>query len=164
MIDYKFKVIHYEEYTLNLFTMIQNGKDYPRGENNLGDYFSMFLTDDCNLCDTIIADNTDLRSDNITEIIDSVISSFHIGGAKYRIHSRKIETDTNITIQKITESIDSNTILEGIDDEGSINLFLNTKYIVILVDTISPIQNTPHSMSLVFCEIIVRDSQYKTKA
>ena len=82
MIDYKYKVMHYKDYTLNLSTIIQNDKEHTKGENNLGDYFSMFLTDDWNLCDTIIADNTDLRSNNITEIIDSVISYLHIGGTK----------------------------------------------------------------------------------
>ena len=70
MIEYKFKVVHYGDYTLNLSTMIRNIHNYPRGENSLGDDSSMFLTDDWNLCDTIIADNTDLRGNNITEIID----------------------------------------------------------------------------------------------
>ena len=64
----------------------------------------------------------------------------------------------------MTESIDSNTILEGTDDEGQIHLFLNTKYIVIVVDTVTPIRNIPHSKSLVVYETIVRDSQYKTEA
>ena len=50
--------------------MILNIHNYPRGENILGDDSSMFLTDDWNLCDTIIDDNTDLRGNNITEIID----------------------------------------------------------------------------------------------
>ena len=164
MIDYKFKVVHYEYYTLNLYNMIRNIHNYPRGENNLGDDSSMFLTYDWNLCDTIIADNIELISNNITEIMDSFIFYLTIGGTKYRIYSSKIETDTNITIHNITESIYSNTILEGTDDEVSINLFLNTKYIVILVDTISPILNMPHYMSLVFCETIVRDYQYNKYA
>ena len=70
MIDYKFKVVHYEDYKLNLYNMIGNIHNYPRGENNLSDDSSMFLTHEWNLCDTIIDENIDLRSNNITEIID----------------------------------------------------------------------------------------------
>ena len=51
------KVMHNEEYTLNLSTMIQNKKAYPREENNIGYDYSIFLPDDGNLCDTIITDN-----------------------------------------------------------------------------------------------------------
>ena len=71
----------------------------------------MFLPYDRNLCDTIVSENTDLKSNNFPESIDSFIYSLHIGGTKYRIYSRKIETSTNTTIHKITERLDSNTIL-----------------------------------------------------
>ena len=36
MIDYKFKVMHDEDDTLNLSAMIHNGKAYAREENKLG--------------------------------------------------------------------------------------------------------------------------------
>ena len=62
--------------------MIQNDKAYPREENNLGNDSGMILLDDGNFCDTTIAENIDLSSNNIPEIIDSVISSLCIGGAK----------------------------------------------------------------------------------
>ena len=39
----------------------------------------------------------------------------------------------------MTERLDSNTVLEGIDDEGSIILLFNLIYIAILVNTVSPI-------------------------
>ena len=50
----------------------------------------------------------------------------------------------------MTERLDYNTILEVTDDEREIHLLLNLKYIVIVVDPVSPIRNTPHSMSLLF--------------
>ena len=59
-----------DEYdTLNLYAMRQNGKSYPREENNLGSDSSMILLDDDNLCDTIISKSTDLSSNKIPEII-----------------------------------------------------------------------------------------------
>ena len=39
----------------------------------------------------------------------------------------------------MNEMIDSNVIFEVIDDEGAIQLLLNIKYTVILVDPVSPI-------------------------
>ena len=60
----------------------------------------IFLTDDSNICDIIIAEKKCLSSNNILESICSMLSSLKIGGAKYRIYSRKIETATNITIHK----------------------------------------------------------------
>ena len=94
--------MHDEDDTLNFYPMRQNGKVYPSEENNWGDNSSIFPPYEWNLCDTIIAENTDLRSNNIPEIIYSVIYSLHIVGTKYRIYSSKIETDKNITIHKIT--------------------------------------------------------------
>ena len=49
----------------------------------------MFIPYDGHMCDTVIADNKDLRSNNISEIIDSVLPSLHIGDTKYRIYSTK---------------------------------------------------------------------------
>ena len=45
----------------------------------------MFIPYDENMCDTVIADNIDLISNTISENIDLVLSSLHIGGTKYRI-------------------------------------------------------------------------------
>ena len=45
----------------------------------------------------------------------------------------------NITIHKITERIESNTILEDADDEGSIKLLISIKYKMIVEETGSPI-------------------------
>ena len=116
MIYYKLNVNNYEYYTLNLSTMIQNSKVYTREENNLGSDSSMFLPDASNLCDTVVAEKTDLSRNNIPEIIYLILYSLHIGDSKYRIHSSKTETATNIIIHKMTKNIESNTILEGIDD------------------------------------------------
>ena len=51
--------------------------------------------------------------------------------------------------------IESYTILVVTDDEGEIHLLVSFKYTLILSDTGTPIQNTPHSMSGIFCEIKV---------
>ena len=82
MIYYKLKVVHDEDGTLNFPPMRQNGKGYPREENNLGDDSSMCPPDDGDLRDTIIAENTNLINNNIPESIHSVLSYLHIGGAK----------------------------------------------------------------------------------
>ena len=63
----------------------------------------------------------------------------------------------------MTVSIESNTILEVTDDEVATHLLINVKYIVIVAEPAPPIQNTPHSTSLVLCETIVIFSQYNTK-
>ena len=71
----------------------------------------MFLPDDDNFFDTIIANNIYLSSNNIPEIVYSILSYLHISGAKYRIYSIKKSTATNITIRKMTEMIESNIIV-----------------------------------------------------
>ena len=136
MIDYKLKVMHDKDDTLNFYTMRHNGKAYSKEENNLVFDYSMCIIDDRHMFYTIIAEKT--------------------GGAKYRINSSKTETVTNITINKITERIESNKILEDTGYEGSIFLLLSIKYIVILVYSLSTILNTPHPTSLVLCETNVR--------
>ena len=65
-------------------------------------------------------------------------------------------------MNKMNEKIESNTILEVTDDEGSIQLLINIKYIVIVADTGSPIINTPHSTILSFCETNVIYFKYNT--
>ena len=64
----------------------------------------------------------------------------------------------------MTERIYYNTILEVNGDEEAIHLLLNTKYIVIVVEPVSPIQNNQHSMSPVLCETIVVYYQHKIYA
>ena len=54
MVVYKLKVINVEDDTLNFSTIIQNINAYPREENKCGDDYRTFLTDDGNLCDTLI--------------------------------------------------------------------------------------------------------------
>ena len=63
----------------------------------------------------------------------------------------------------MTESIESNTILEVTHDEGVIKLLINIQCIVIVVDTGFIYQNTPHSTDLVFCKTNVRDAKYRTE-
>ena len=69
----------------------------------------------------------------------------------------------NINMHKITERIQSNTILDITDDIGVIRVFVNSKDILIVVDTRSPFQKTPHSMILFLCEITVKCYQCKKK-
>ena len=64
----------------------------------------------------------------------------------------------------MTESIESNKILEGTDYEGEIHLLINIKYTVIVVDTVSPIINNPHYMILVLGETNVRYCQQNIEA
>ena len=77
--------------------------------------------------------NTDTISNKIPEIIYLVLFSLHIGGTKYRIYSRKIESSTNITIHKMNKRLESNSILEGNDYGVAIHLLKNLKYIVVVV-------------------------------
>ena len=65
--------MHDEDDTLNLSPMRQNSIAYTREENNWGNDFCMFLPDDGGFCDTVMAYNTELRSNNIPERIDSVL-------------------------------------------------------------------------------------------
>ena len=70
----------------------------------------MFLTDQGRVCDTVISDNIDLSGNNTLKSTYIILYSLHIGGAKYRIYLSKTETATNITIQKMTKRVESNTI------------------------------------------------------
>ena len=67
------------------------------------------------LGDTIIAGNKDLNRNIILESRDLVLYCIHIGlhmdDAKYRIEPIKTETITNTIFHKITERIESYTIL-----------------------------------------------------
>ena len=64
----------------------------------------------------------------------------------------------------MTEKIDSNKSLGGTDNEGAINLLIDIKCTLIVVDYFFSVRNTPHSMSLVFCETNFRYHQYKKDA
>ena len=161
LVAYKSKVMHIEDDTLKLSPIRQKRKP-PREDNNGSDDSSIFLTDDRHLHETAILDNIDLGSNNITEIIDSSLPSYHISGEKYRIYPGKTDTTTNINITKISVRIESTTILEVTDDKGVINLLINIKCIVIVVDPGFPFQNTSHSTGLDFCETNIRDDKYKT--
>ena len=89
VVPYKPKVMHIDNDLLNLPPIRNKRNFYPRKEKNCGDDFSTIIIDDDNLCDTIISRNTDLRRNNIPESIYLVLSSLHIGGAKYRVYLRK---------------------------------------------------------------------------
>ena len=80
------------------------------------------------------------------------------------IYSRKTWTATNLIIHKITEIIDYNTLSEVTDDEVEIHLLINIKCIVILLDPVFHIRNTPHSARLVLCETNARYYKYNTEA
>ena len=92
----------------------------------------MILLDDKDFGGTIIARNVDIRGNILTEIRELVLPSqqidTHVGDKKIRIYSRKTEMATNITINKMTENIESNTILEFTDAEGEIHQLINIKY------------------------------------
>ena len=74
--------MHVEYHTLNAHPIIKKSNEYPREDRNFGDYSSTFITYDGHLCDIVIPENTDLKSNNIPEIRDSVLSSLHIAGKK----------------------------------------------------------------------------------
>ena len=82
---YKSKVIHVENYILNLSPIRNNVNDYPRVDNK--------VSDDCNnvllyyrfWCSTGIPKNVFVRSNSIPPRTDSVIIYIHSGGTKYRI-------------------------------------------------------------------------------
>ena len=92
----------------------------------------MILLDDKDFGGTIIARNVDIRGNILTEIRELVLPSqqidTHVGDKKIRIYSRKTEMATNITINKMSENIESNTILEFTDAEGEIHQLINIKY------------------------------------
>ena len=148
-----------EDYTLNLSPIRQNINAYPREDNFCSDDYSQFLQDDGHLHETAIPDNKDLGSNSIPKIRDSVLPSPRIAGTKYRVYSDKIDTATNITIHKTTERIKFTTILGVTYDEGVIRLIINLKCMVIVVDTGSPFQTTPHSTGLDFYETNIKDSK-----
>ena len=60
------------------------------------------------------------------------------------------DTTTNITIQKMTEIIESNIVLDDTYDEVVTQFIINFKYILIVVEPGFPFRNTPHYTSLVF--------------
>ena len=65
------------------------------------------------LCEIEISDNTNISINNIPEIKYSVLSSPHIGDAKYKIYLIKYQTATKIILHKMNESIDYNTMFVG---------------------------------------------------
>ena len=85
-------------------------------------------------------------------------------GGNTGYNNNKTETATNITIQKITEIVEYNTILEVTDDYGSIHLLINIKCTLTVVDPGFPIWNKPHSTSLFFCEKNVGYYQYNIES
>ena len=121
MVAYKSKVAYVEYYTPIFYLITNNRNKYPR-EELFCDYSSEFCPYDGHLCDTSIPENTYISSNEIIEIRYFFLSSLHISGTKYRIHSGKKQTATNITIHKITESIEYNKILDFTDDKGVIHL------------------------------------------
>ena len=95
MVDYKLKLMHVENDTLNVFPIRKNDNHY-----HCGDYYVTFITDFGYLCGTDIPDKATFRINNIPTRIYSVIIYLHIGGTKYRFYSRNIYAATNITIEK----------------------------------------------------------------
>ena len=91
-------------------------------KRKIGDYFSAVFSYDRPLCYTTISDNTYTSSNKIIEMRYLFLSYLHISGKKYRIHSGKEWTATNITIHKMTESIEYNTVLEFTDNKIVIHL------------------------------------------
>ena len=61
----------------------------------------------------------------------------------------------------MTESIESNKLLEDTEDELAINLLINFKCVGIVVHPGFPFQNAPHSTCIDLCKTNVRYSQCK---
>ena len=70
MVAYKSKVIHVEDYTINLSPIRHNSNGYSRKDNYCGDRYNKFTPDDGHLWDTVIPDNTYISSNRITESVD----------------------------------------------------------------------------------------------
>ena len=102
------KVVHVKYDTWKFFSIRQNINVYPRVDNNCGDYSGTVLPDNGYLCDTSTPENTDFRSNNMSERTYLVLYSLHIGCTKHIIFSIKTDTTKNITTQKMTEIIESN--------------------------------------------------------
>ena len=100
-----------------MITTIHTSNAYSRKEINCGGDYSQFLSDDKHLCDTIISVRPDLSSNKFLESMDSFLSSLQIAGEKYRIYLSNTDTTPNITIQKVNERNECNTILEVTDDK-----------------------------------------------
>ena len=77
--------MHVDNDKLGLSPIIKNKNTYHTVENNVSDDSSTFLPDYGHLCDPVFPDNIKLTSNNISEIRDSVLTSPHIYGKKYRI-------------------------------------------------------------------------------
>ena len=145
MVAYKSKVMHVEDYTLNSSPIRHDSNAYPREYINGSDYSSRFLPDYRHLCETVIPENIYIISNNITESRYSVIPSPHNFGTKFSIWSGKTDIVTNINICKTTENINSTIIFEVTYHKGVIQLIIDIKFIVIMIDPDFPFQNISHS-------------------
>ena len=65
----------------------------------------MVILYDRHFRDTVIDDNIDLMSNNIPEIKDLVISSFHIGRGKYRITKAEQKLPQISPVKKILKEL-----------------------------------------------------------
>ena len=74
-----------ENDTLNFFPIIHSDNAYPRVYNNCGENSGTFLTEYGCAFGSGIPERAVFRSNNIPTIINSVLLSLHIGGAKYKI-------------------------------------------------------------------------------
>ena len=64
----------------------------------------------------------------------------------------KTDTVTNITIQKMTERNEHYTTVEITDHKIITRLLINFKVILIVVETVFPVQNMSYSINFVFWE------------
>ena len=115
-------------------------------ENNCGDYSGTVLPYYGCFCGTDITKKLVFRENKITTITDSVLPSLQIDVTKSRIQLGWIYNATNITIIKITESVESHKTLKANNDTLETHLHINLKYIVILVESLFPCWNMSHSI------------------
>ena len=133
VLSYKSKLMHVEDDTLSLQTIRQNRNGYPRKDNNGGDDSSSFLTDDGHLWDTVIPENTYLSSNNTPPYLHT--------HSWYKIQDLLNQSRHchKFYHSKMTEIIESNTILKVTYKKVIINLLINIKCIMIaVIDPVSP--------------------------
>ena len=81
MLSYTSKVVHVEDFPLNLFPLMYNNNAYLSVDNNGGVGSCNVIPASGCLCDTIVCDNVFSRSRNsMATSIDSVLSHHHIVG------------------------------------------------------------------------------------
>ena len=116
--------------------------------NKYGDNYGTVITDGGYLDVTVLPEKVFWNKQNSYKRIFSYFFSIHCWFLIRYFHK--------YYHSKTAKRIELNTILEVIDDQVVINLLMNFKYIGIVLDPGSPLQNMSHYTRFIFCETNVR--------